>query len=572
MDQVFNFDKSLQQRLREYKDVFDGFEILPASGLKKEWGFYLELTMDPNGWQAIWKISRTTCDILKLPFPTIVLVFVLDVDFSNLQALVRVIAVQDESHIIPEKHHVPLIQLWPTKAQDETVALNLSSTANVIDMLRFFYIHLFMPWDIDDDETSDWKSKHLESRLRLYYDMKNGMIPKATSLRLNSLLTEARRIQNKKEQIELQLEETVIDEDSSEKNIEELTNIHLRLIEIKCEVEILENPLLRKAFLKRQQQQQLLNVENVKEPRIWLIQENGQVESYLRFLEQVKLLYPKEKVIVQPNLSQTLEYGGPNDSFILAEGKYEVNVITTLENGVILKGIGNRDNIVLDSMLDDIMLDFQVEHCLVENVTLDASMSQCAAVIRKGKVTFSNCKIVGDGVSTIHQGIIVLAGAELELINCEMYGFYIALVGNSGSQVTMQNTEIYNVHYGLKIYDNSLVNVHKCTFRNCKDYGVFVETENLEEGIHNVGNFEILNKIPQVKTEFVNGMNNGKGDVLINRTSQINAIKDLFSKGDPTISEPSDEDMAFDDDCKDIGSEFDRTVIESNRNISPVTI
>lgn len=67
-------------------------------------------------------------------------------------------------------------------------------------------------------------------------------------------------------------------------------------------------------------------------------------------------------------------------------------------------------------------------------------------------------------------------------------------------------------------------------------------------------------------------MNNGKGDVLINRTSQINAIKDLFSKGDPTISEPSDEEMAFDDDCKDIGSEFDRTVIESNRNISPVTI
>lgn len=97
-------------------------------------------------------------------------------------------------------------------------------------------------------------------------------------------------------------------------------------------------------------------------------------------------------------------------------------------------------------------------------------------------------------MSTIHQGIIVLAGAELELINCEIYGFYIALVGNSNSKVTMQNTEIHNVHYGLKIYDNSLINVHKCTFRNCKDYGVCVETESAVSGQNNkVGDFDILN-------------------------------------------------------------------------------
>lgn len=252
MDQVFNYDKSLQQRLKEYNDVFDGFEVLPTLGLMKEWGFYLELTLDPNGWQAVWKISRATCDHLKIPFPTIVLVIVLEVDFPNLQSLVKVIAVQDESHVIPEKHYVPLIQLWPTKAQDNSIALNLSSTANVIDMLRFFYIHLFMPWDFDDDDNTDWKSKHLESRLRLYYDMKNGVIPKATSLRLNSLLTEARRMQNKKEQIELHIEDSAIDLDSNKKCIDELTDIHLRLMEIKCEVEILENPLLRKAFLRRQ--------------------------------------------------------------------------------------------------------------------------------------------------------------------------------------------------------------------------------------------------------------------------------------------------------------------------------
>lgn len=69
-------------------------------------------------------------------------------------------------------------------------------------------------------------------------------------------------------------------------------------------------------------------------------------------------------------------------------------------------------------------------------------------------------------------------------------------------------------------------------------------------------------------TEFVNGMNNGKGDVLINHATQINAIEDLFSKCDPTASlEPSDEDME-----DDVSGDIDQTVIECNRNISPVTI
>ncbi|KAL3282771.1 hypothetical protein HHI36_005938 [Cryptolaemus montrouzieri] len=574
MDQVYCFDKTLLQRLEEYTDVLSGFEVLPASALSKEWGFYLELTIDPNGWQAVWKISRATCESLKIPFPTLVLVLVLNIDFPSLQALVRVIAVQDDIQI-PEKHYVPLIQLWPTKLQDRSVALNMATTAKVIDMLRFFFTHLFMPWDIEDDE-SDWKTKHLESRLRLYYDMKNGVIPKVTSERLNSLLTEARRLQHKKEILEEEFDDSVIDDISNHSHVDYLTDLHLRLLEIKSEVEILENPLLRKAVIRRQLQHISVN-NDPKEPKIWLIHENSLLENYITFLEQVKMLYPNDIVTVQPNLSLALENSSQNDSFVLSNGRYDMNIVGALEMGGTLKGIGSNDKTILVSTLEDILFDFQADQALVENVTIDASRSQCAAVIRRGKVTFSNCKIFGDGQSSTHQGIIVLAGSELELKNCEIYGLCTAVVGNSGSKIYLRNTEIHDVHFGLKIYDNSFVNAQKCVFRDCKDYGICVETENnLKGGLHSVGNFDALNIMPEVKTELVSGINNGKGDVVINRTSQVKAIEDLFcSNRDPTVSaDLSEEDMLTEDETGGwtVNNEMNKTVVENLQNISPATV
>lgn len=162
MDQIFTFDKSLQTRLHEYEEVFSGLDTLPYSKIQREWAYYLELTLDPNGWQAVWKIPRLKCEELKIPFPTVVLAYVLNVDYTDLTALVRILAVQDDIHL-PEKHNVPLAQLWPTKQQDKTIALNLNSTANALDMLRFFYIHILMPWD-EDDDSADWRGAHLVSR------------------------------------------------------------------------------------------------------------------------------------------------------------------------------------------------------------------------------------------------------------------------------------------------------------------------------------------------------------------------------------------------------------------------
>lgn len=300
MDQVITFDKTFQERLKEYLDVLSNYDVLPVSQIQKVWSYYLELTLDPSGWQAVWKIPRLKCESLKIPFPTIVLVYVENIDPQTLSAFVKILAVQDDISL-PEKHSVPLIQLWPTKEQDPTIALNLQMTANVIDILRFFYQNIFMPWDMEDDDTSDWLSKHLECRLRLYYDIKNGVIPRNTADHLKALISEAKRLQAQKEQIENDLGNEDVDLDNMDcsrmvenEKLKGLMKLHVRILQISAEVKLLENPLIRNVILG--QQKEFMPAKQSEYPEIWLIIRMGRVDDYLEVLNSVKESYPKDVV------------------------------------------------------------------------------------------------------------------------------------------------------------------------------------------------------------------------------------------------------------------------------------
>ncbi|CAH0553556.1 unnamed protein product [Brassicogethes aeneus] len=559
MEEVIRFDKSLQERLTEFRDLLP--DNLTAAN--KEWSFYLELTLDPNGWQAVWKIPRTTCKALKIPFPSIILVFVLDVDFKELTALVKVLAVEDDDIHIHEQHRVPLVQLWVTKEQDESIALNLPSTANAVDILRFFYTKLLMPWDLDE-HNADWKEKHLEPRLRLYYDMKNGIIPRATAEHIASLLTEARRIQNQREI----LEDSVSDVDNENelfenKNIEKLMELHVRLLEIKSELDILEDPLLRKVIVKRQSEE--VSVKHTSEKlEFWLVYKKGLVDDYLGFLNKVKSDFGSNTPMTfVSNLGNILEIANVNSTFILCEGSHEIRTTGALETGGRLIGISDGNSTELSSERDDIMLDFIGNNVELKNMTIQAGKSQCGIVIRKGKVTLENVKLVGDGVSSTQQGIIVLAGAELELKNCKIEKFSTAVVGNTNSSIFLRNTEIHNVNFGLKIFDNCYVTAENFSLNDCKNYGIVYETEkNLGNNKEkNNGKFDLLQLIPHIKVDHITGNNNIKGDVVISQKSKINPIRDLFANPefDCTICEEGDSEMS---------DNFNVTVVENN--ISPV--
>lgn len=170
-----------------------------------------------TGWQALWKISRALCEVYNIKYPTVVVGAVTNIHFRELRAEFTVSAVQDDDVHLPESHSVPLIDLWPTKEQ-ENAELNIERTADCIDQLRFFYRNVWMPWDDENDDDFDWFDKHLDTRIRFCFDLKRNMSPLMVD-HVRMLLAEARYIQNQREVLETELEDSdmeTLDESSGE--------------------------------------------------------------------------------------------------------------------------------------------------------------------------------------------------------------------------------------------------------------------------------------------------------------------------------------------------------------------
>ena len=252
--EIFTFDKSLHERLANFTSILSSRgEVVPASQIHAEWAYHIELALEPVGWRALWKIPRLTCQDFKIQFPNIVAVEVETIDFKELSSIVKIVAVQDDIHL-PERCDVPLIELYPTQKQENSV-LDVAATAECIDELRFFYSYLWMPWDLEDDDNSDWVTHHLETRLRLFYDMKRGTMCKKTCDVIRNLIKEVRDIQAKITKLESEISDE--DEDEHDKDLDDSTTcqmmkLHFRLQQIKTEMEVLENPAMREMLINNQ--------------------------------------------------------------------------------------------------------------------------------------------------------------------------------------------------------------------------------------------------------------------------------------------------------------------------------
>lgn len=265
---IYIFNKTFTERLFEYKCIlFEPRRVMPPN-IRAEWAYDLETVMEKAGWEALWKISRPMCESFNIPYPVIVLVEVLGMDFSKLNAIVKVKAVLDNNIHLPEKHEVPLIELYPTISQKNRT-LDIEGTAHCVDRVRFFYHYLWMPWDEEEDDDTIWVKQHLESRLKLYYDMKNKVINDETCEIIRSLIKEAKEIKKK-----ISIYEALLPEDMHEDEIPKelakeaygLMKFHFRLQQIKAEMDLLENPSLRKllghnqSFIRREKRKDGKNI------------------------------------------------------------------------------------------------------------------------------------------------------------------------------------------------------------------------------------------------------------------------------------------------------------------------
>lgn len=97
--------------------------------------------------------------------------------------------------------------------------------------------------------------KHLEARLHLFFDMKNGAVSKETCDVVRSLRRESREIKAKIDRLEEDFSDSEEENDTTVMDTEKVCKLmkyHLRLEQIKREMEVLENPEMRDVLVKSQ--------------------------------------------------------------------------------------------------------------------------------------------------------------------------------------------------------------------------------------------------------------------------------------------------------------------------------
>ncbi|XP_076633558.1 SHC binding and spindle associated nessun dorma [Colletes latitarsis] len=539
--EIYTFNKSLQERLVELTEILSSRgEIVPASQIKAEWSYHVELVIEPVGWQALWKIPRLICEDFQIHYPTIVVVEVEQVDFTDLSALVKIVAVQDEIHL-PEKYDVQLVELYPTHNQENN-ALDVVGTANCIDQLRFFYSYLWMPWDIDDDDNTDWVFLHLETRIRLFFDMKRGIVSKETSDIIRSLVREGREVQEKISK----LEDTISEEGESNEvdggTACQLMKLHFRLQQIKREVEVLENPAMREILVKNRNssldndkiERQKSKGKCVEGHFVWL---GGTLEEMKEVISKVQASLPAELCFkISGSLQDTLHASDAGDVVVVGEGNHPIKSAGNLEEGGTIMGVHNVERTILsvkDTETAPSLLDFSGSEVLLDSITVDMGDLRAAVIVRSGTTKIVNCKIYATNKSTVKLGVVVLPDAKLIIENTVFDGLGTALVIFNNGEILMNNCSFKNCAEGIQLHDNAKLTVRNCFLGHFKEYAIRLETKKYLHGSESIsGGPELLENISEISLNDCKFEANGKGHVTLKARTQFA----LMTKQDGTTN------------------------------------
>lgn len=487
-DLIYNFNKTQEQRLEEFRDVLVSFS---ASDVVKAWICTLENFIEPTEWQALWKISRRICEELNIMFPKFVFVKVVNVNFEELTAFVEVEKVQDDI-TIPVRQEVPLVELYPTKHQDDP-HLNVEYTANFIDRFRFFYNQLWRPWDVEDGDGGDWSTKYLESRLQLFYEMNNGVIPPKIADKMHQKKEQARSLYEKKQEIEEILRKMEVDLDTEDitssvaEKTYELMQVHLQVNPLITELQLFENPSMRKLIIKKFMEEEETAGKNSTAIIVW---QSGVVESFRKYLKICEdILDADTHTVCASSLECAFEKALSGNTIVLNEGVHHANL--SLECNISVIGCGSRNAEIVAKKSNNFLFSARNASIKFCNLKLDANLvSNALQILKNSNVEMNNCTVTGE-VSKGSRGIVVNSGASVLLDGCNFSGLHVAVCCLPGSRVRIRNSCFQNCSFGIEAYESTELQINMVSIKNCKEAGLFISQFSGTDG---TGSIKLLSK------------------------------------------------------------------------------
>lgn len=199
--------------------------------------------------------------------------------------------------------------------------------------------------------------------------------------------------------------------------------------------------------------------------------------NYIELFKLAAETNPNEHISISPNLMEKLKTANQDEIILLSPDAHKIKNGGLLIDSCVIKGINTNQHTQIVSLVESVMFDCVGNSVILENLTLDCQNAQCGLLVRKGRLIMKNCSLIGDSASTIRDGILVLKDAELSLDNCTLSGFSTAIVGNSGSSISIRDCTISEAMRGILIHSNCQLEIKSSSIERCKDYGIVVETQ-----------------------------------------------------------------------------------------------
>jgi len=439
---TLNWDKDrLLQKLQSILIAdLNSEDVLPA------WTYYLELVIEPCGWLGVWFPSDQTAETFECESGRngACIFEAVDVDPRDFNAEVELLRVPGTMKHVDQTIRLPLMEIYPIRDQ-ENEHINVEKTAEVLELYRYFFKHLWRPWD-DGSNVNCWPETHLTKRVSLMFDLAARTGNYGIAQRLEELASEAHTTRTELSLLEETAAELDDDVGMDEKLETNIAHLHLKTEEIRREAEVLEDPVLRQVVRAGKQYQRQKQRKN-QTPGVILVWTHGTVQEMFELVTELQLDYEDKGLNLSPSVEHAFDIAVPNDVVIIAEqGEHQMTSLNGLTSGGRLLGrpapldspVG-RSTVLTPDNVGDVFLnvggDIELSHLVLD---LPPSL-KIGILVTSGKLTMKNVTIQNGFV-----GLKVLSGGEAVLVNCSFDKCSKAVVKSKSAVVSMEQTQMTN--------------------------------------------------------------------------------------------------------------------------------
>ncbi|XP_072278415.1 SHC SH2 domain-binding protein 1 [Pyxicephalus adspersus] len=441
------------ERFEAYKDYLLG-DAKPSEVMEFI-SEYLEKALEPSGWKAVWRT-----DIFE------VLVEVSDVSYSSLKAVVhpwepftceyRMQCVTEQSIrdlLEVKEQRVPLQELYVVFDDSG----EFDQTAMSIEHVRFFFQHIWRPWDEEEEDYFDYFTRCAEPRLRLHYDILEERIPSELVSEYHSILTRCMEVYTQFNNLRNVLSNSDSDTELDNVSMVEGMKMDGEMESLKRKLKMIENPLLRYLFCCQ------------KSPGTYSMKKKGprptgkkviHVVSTSMTIETLMCLTSERLEPESCNQSQEIQFHKDlleavnvcydGDLVLVCPGHYYIYSQICIADSVHIEGYGMPDDIVIEKKGKG-----------------DKFVECCGPNVKISKVKLIQHNAV--------EGIVSVLGGKTELENCVFQCDTTGITVKKSAELVMQYCDLYGAKgAGLEIYPGSNCTLTDNGIHHCKD-GILIK-------------------------------------------------------------------------------------------------